>query len=75
MVSLGEENVQSLLEQVRELQRLSDKATCERARFDGYVQARLRWDDRNAPALPAAQHLPRLLPQVSSLTTFLGLPA
>ena len=46
---------QSLLEQVRELHRLADEVTRERARFDAYVQARLRWDDRKAPVLPAAQ--------------------
>ena len=55
MVPLNEKNFQSLLEQVRELHRLADEATRERARFDAYVQARLRWDDRNAPVLPAAQ--------------------
>ena len=38
-----EEKFQSLLEQVRELHRLADEATRERARFDAYVQARLRW--------------------------------
>ena len=54
-VPLNEEKFQSLLEQVRELHRLADEATRERARFDAYVQARLRWDDRNAPVLPAAQ--------------------
>lgn len=46
---------QSLLEQVRERHRLADEVTRERARFDAYVQARLRWDDRKAPVLPAAQ--------------------
>ena len=55
VVPLDEEKFQSLLEQVRELHRLADEATRERARFDAYVQARLRWDDRTAPALPAAQ--------------------
>ena len=55
VVPLDEEKFQSLLEQVRELHRLADEATRERARFDAYVQARLRWDDRAAPALPAAQ--------------------
>ncbi|HET9234694.1 MAG TPA: hypothetical protein VFP10_11190, partial [Candidatus Eisenbacteria bacterium] len=52
---LDAENFQSLLEQVRELHRLADEVTRERARFDAYVQARLRWDDRKAPVLPAAQ--------------------
>jgi hypothetical protein len=55
VVPVDDEKFQSLLDQVRELHRLADEATRERARFDAYVQARLRWDDRNAPVLPAGQ--------------------
>ena len=54
-VSVDDEKFESLLDQVRELHRLADEATRERARFDAYVEARLRWDDRNAPALPVGQ--------------------
>lgn len=55
VVPVDDEQFQSLLDQVRELHRLADDVTRERARFDAYVQARLRWDDRNAPVLPAVQ--------------------
>ena len=47
VVPVDDEKFQSLLDQVRELHRLADEATRERARFDAYVQARLRWADRN----------------------------
>ena len=52
---LDDERFQSLLDQVRELHRMADEATRERSRFDAYVRARLQWDDRNAPLLPASQ--------------------
>ena len=55
VVPADEEKFESLLDQVRELHRLADEVTRERSRFDAHVQARLRWDDRNAPPLPAGQ--------------------
>ena len=51
----NDEQFQSLLEQVRELHRLADEVTRERARIDANVRARLVWDDRNAPHLPPQQ--------------------
>ena len=51
----NDEQFQSLLEQVRELHRLADEVTRERARIDANVRARLSWDDRNAPHLPPQQ--------------------
>jgi hypothetical protein len=53
--SVDDEQFQSLLEQVRELHRLADEVTRERARIDANVRARLSWDDRNAPHLPPQQ--------------------
>lgn len=55
VVPVNEEKFESLLDQVRELHRLADEVTRERSRFDAHVQARLHWDDRNAPPLPAGQ--------------------
>ena len=52
---VDDETFESLLDQVRDLHRLADEATRERARFDAYVQARLRWDDRNDISLPTGQ--------------------
>ena len=55
VVPVDEEKFESLLDQVRDLHRLADEVTRERSRFDAHVQARLHWDDRNAPVLPAGQ--------------------
>jgi hypothetical protein len=55
VVPIDDETFESLLDQVRDLHRLADEATRERARFDAYVQARLRWDDRNDISLPTGQ--------------------
>ena len=45
---------QSLLEQVRELHRLSDELTRQNTRIHANVRARLSWD-RNPPSLPPEQ--------------------
>ena len=55
VVPVDDEKFESLLDQVRELHRLADEVTRERSRLDAHVQARLHWDDRNAPPLPAGQ--------------------
>ena len=55
VVPVDKEKFESLLDQVRELHRMADKVTRERSRFDAHVQARLNWDDRHAPPLPAGQ--------------------
>jgi hypothetical protein len=52
---MDEVQFESLLDQVRELHRLTNELTRERTRFNSYVEARLRWDDRNAPTLPIGQ--------------------
>jgi hypothetical protein len=54
-VPIDEGQFESLLDQVRDLHRRTDELTRERVRFDAYVRARLSWDDRNAPTLPAEQ--------------------
>jgi hypothetical protein len=54
-VALEDQEFESLLEQVRDLHRLTDEATRERARIHANVRARLSWDDRSAPTLPDAQ--------------------
>jgi len=54
-VPVDDEQFQSLLEQVRDLHRLADELSREKVRFDAHVRARLRWDERNAPHLPAGQ--------------------
>jgi hypothetical protein len=55
VVPVDDDQFQSLLEQVRELHRLADEVTRERARIDANVRARLSWDDRSAPHLPPQQ--------------------
>jgi hypothetical protein len=54
-VPVDDEQFQSLLEQVRDLHRLADELSREKVRFDAHVRARLRWDERTAPHLPAGQ--------------------
>lgn len=51
---IADEEFQSLLDQVRDLHRLADEVTRERARIHANVRARLSWD-RNAPVLPPEQ--------------------
>lgn len=51
---IDEEKFESLLDQVRELHRVSDELTREPARLHDHVRALLRWD-RNAPPLPTEQ--------------------
>ena len=53
-VGIDDSQFQSLLEQVRELHRLADEATRERARIDANVRARLSWG-RDVPPLPPEQ--------------------
>ena len=55
VVPVDDELFQSLLEQVRELHRVADEVTRERARIDANVRARLRWDDHHAPPLRPQQ--------------------
>jgi HEPN domain-containing protein len=52
---LDDAEFQSLLEQVRELHRLTDEVTREQRRIHENVRARLSWDERNAPPLPQVQ--------------------
>lgn len=52
---LDDTQFQSLLEQVRDLHELADELSREKVSFEAHVRARLGWDDRNAPPLPAGQ--------------------
>ena len=54
VVPIEDAQFQSLLEQVRELHRLADEVTRERARIHTNVRARLSWG-RDVPHLPPEQ--------------------
>ena len=53
-MAINDEQFETLLEQVRELHRLTDDVTRESTRIQANVRARLSWD-RNAPPLPQEQ--------------------
>jgi hypothetical protein len=53
-VPIADEEFQSLLDQVRDLHRLTDEVTRESTRIHANVRARLNWD-HNPPVLPAEQ--------------------
>ena len=53
-MGISDEHFETLLEQVRDLHRLADEVTRERARIDANVRARLSWG-RDVPPLPPEQ--------------------
>ena len=52
-MAIDDEVFQTLLEQVREMQRRTDEITSSKTRMHDHIRARLNWND--PPSLPSAQ--------------------